>query len=99
RGLDPELFGDDALELLVTTPVHPTPLLASAMRSNSRRSAGQVPREMVLDGKAAVNAQNLTGDVGGLGRGQEDDRRGHVSGRADPRDGRSLASPLQQLGR
>src|SRR4029077_15029257 len=29
-GIHAELFGDDALELLVTVPVHPTPLLASA---------------------------------------------------------------------
>src|SRR5207302_5468655 len=40
-GLHSELFGDDALELLVTGGVHPTPLLAVRVRSNSRRSPGQ----------------------------------------------------------
>ena len=39
-GLHSELFGDDALELLVTVRVHPTPLLAVRVRSNSSRSPG-----------------------------------------------------------
>src|SRR5205085_10713313 len=64
--------------------------------------AGQILVEaavIVLNWQTAVNAQDLAGNVPGLRRGEKNDRRGHVSGGAEPRNGGGVPCPFQELGR